>query len=363
MKILAINPGSTSTKIAVYENEQEIFKRSIDHSLERLDLYERVIDQFAMREEEILLALSQADFSLHQFSAIVGRGGLLPPLHSGAYRVNDHMIEILRSDKISEHASNLGGLLAYNLATPIGIPAFIYDPVSVDEMTDVARISGLKEIERSSFCHVLNSRAMAKKASEKMNAEYSELNIIVAHLGGGISLSIHEKGRLIDVIRDDEGPFSPERSGRIPCKDLVDLCYKTDYRRNDVLKKLRGNGGLKDYLNTHDAIAVERRITDGDQYAKLIYEAMAYQVAKGIGELATVVNGNVDLIVITGGIAHSKMLTEWIKQRVEFIAPVRVMAGENELEALAYGALRVLTNIETALEYPFSCGSKEGRWA
>lgn len=351
MKVLAINPGSTSTKIAIYEDEKEIFKKNLEHSKEKLDQYERVIEQFAMREEEILMTLAAQNFDLSQLSAVVGRGGLMPPLQAGAYRVNDQMVETLQSNTISEHASNLGGLIAHKLATSLNIPAFIYDAVSVDELKDIARISGLSEIPRLSFSHVLNSRAMAMKASKKMHADYYELNIIVAHLGGGISLSIYERGRLVDIISDDEGPFSPERSGRVPCKGLVELCYSGKYDKREVLKKLRGAGGLKDYVKTHDAQEVERLVQAGDSQAAKVYEAMAYQIAKGIGELATVVSGNVDIIVITGGIAHSTMLTEWIKERVEFIAPVRVLAGENELESLAYGAMRVLKNQETAREY------------
>lgn len=362
MKVLAVNPGSTSTKIAVYEDEKEAFTINLQHSSEKLEQYERVVDQYTMRESEILSALAERDFDLYGLAAVVGRGGLLPPLESGAYMVNDQMIETLRSDKIMEHASNLGGLIAHGIAAPLGIPAFIYDPVSVDEMIELARITGLKEITRTSFCHVLNSRAMAMKASKKMHSDYTELNIIVAHLGGGISLSVHEKGRLIDVIRDDEGPFSPERAGRVPNRDLVDLCFNFEYERSDIHKKLRGFGGLKNHLNTHDALAVERRIRDGDQHAKLIYEAMAYQIAKGIGELSTVVSGDVDLIVITGGIAWSDMLTCWIKERVEFIAPVKVMPGENELESLAYGALNVLNKREIAREYILYSQRQEERW-
>jgi len=351
MKVLAVNPGSTSTKIAVYDNEQEIFKKTIEHPAEKIDGFHRIIDQFSMREEEIINVLAENGINVREFAAVVGRGGLLPPLKSGAYIVNDRMIETLRSDAISDHASNLGALIAHKIAGEAGIPAYIYDPVSVDELADIARLSGLKEIPRKSFSHVLNSRAMAMKASVNNGKKYSESNIIVAHLGGGITLSVHQKGRMVDIMDDDEGPFSPERSGRVSCKGLVELCYSGKYDKREVLKKLRGTGGLKDYLNTHDAQEVERMIDQGSESARLVYEAMAYQIAKGIGELSTVVKGEVDVIVITGGLAYSKKLTGWIRDRVAFIAPVEIMPGENELESLAHGALRVLKNEEDAREY------------
>jgi len=354
MKILAVNPGSTSTKIAVYEGKSEIFKKNLEHSSEKIDQYSKIIDQFSMRKEEIIRSLADCGVSLNDLSAVVGRGGLLPPLKSGAYLVNECMMSTLRSNTISEHASNLGGLIAHSIAEPLGIPAYIYDPVSVDEMADIARISGLKEIPRRSFSHVLNSRAMAMKASDKIGKKYFGLNIIVAHLGGGITLSIHQNGKMIDIMDDDEGPFSPERSGRVSCKGLVELCYSGKYNKREMLKKLRGAGGLKDYLNTHDAQEVESMIASGNEDAKVIYDAMAYQIAKGIGELATVVNGKVDIIVITGGLAYSRQLTEWIRKRVSFIAPVDVIPGENELESLAYGAMRVLKGEEIANEYNIS---------
>lgn len=233
----------------------------------------------------------------------------------------------------------------------MGIKAYIYDPVTVDEYEDVARISGLPEISRRSECHALNSRAVAREAARKLNKPYDQLNIIVTHLGGGISTSLHKKGRMVDVIPDDEGPFSPERAGRVPCRQLVELCYSGKYERGTMLKRLRGQGGLTAYLGINNAREVEARIKNGDEYARLIYYAMAYQVAKGIGELATVVNGQVDRIVMTGSMAYSEMITGWIKEKVAFIAPVEVIPGEHELEALAAGALRVVKGEETAHEY------------
>ena len=351
MKILAVDPGSTSTKIAVYDDKTEVLRQTLEHPAEETNRFERTIDQLPMREAEVLAYLKENNVDLSELSAVVGRGGMLPPLASGAYTVNDRMIDQLTNDPISEHASNLGALIAHKIAAPLGIPSYIYDPVSVDELSDIARISGLKEIPRVSFSHALNSRAMAIRVSEKYGRKYAEMNIITAHLGGGITMSIHKNGRMVDIIDDDEGPFSPERSGRVSCKGLAALCFSGKYDKREILRKLRGQGGLKDYLNTSDVQEVERMIAAGSKEAKLIFEAMAYQIAKGIGELSTVVCGKVDVIVLTGGVAYSKHLTDLITKRVRFIAPVELMPGENELESLAYGALRVLKGEEKAREY------------
>lgn len=350
-KILAINPGSTSTKIALYEDEKRILGETLEHSVEEIAKFERVQDQFEMRKEAVLLFLKENDFDINKLSAVVGRGGMLPPVKSGAYEVNEAMVNRLKNNPVVEHASNLGALIAYEIAKPLNILACIYDSVAVDEIDNIARISGMPDIPRTSFSHALNSRAMAIKVAKKYGKEYKDLNFIVAHLGGGISLSVHKKGRMIDIIADDEGPFSPERAGRIPCKKLIDICYSGDLDKRTMQKKLRGNGGLNAYLNTIDAREVEIMINNGNEEARIIYEAMAYQIAKGIGELATVVEGEVDAIVITGGIAYSELITSWIKRRVEFIAPVEIMAGENELESLALGALRVLKDEEMAHKY------------
>lgn len=348
-KILAINPGSTSTKIAVYEETKELFKKSIEHSNEEIGKYKNIADQYEMRYEAIINVLKKMDFNVNELSAVVGRGGLLPPVKSGAYKVNESMVERLAKKPLVEHASNLGAIIANEIAKPLGIPAFIYDSVSVDELDDIAKISGMADIKRESFSHTLNMRAVAIKIAEKLGKAYEETNLIVAHLGGGISISVHNKGKIVDIVGDDEGPFSPERAGRVPCKRLIEMCYKND--KNTMKKKLRGEGGLVSLLGTNSAIEVEKRIENGDEKAKLIYEAMAYGIAKGIGELATVVDGNVDAVIITGGIAYSKIMTEWIKKKVQFIAPVEIVPGENELEALAFGTLRVLKGEEKAHEY------------
>ncbi len=350
-KILAINPGSTSTKIALYEGEDRVLSETINHPAEELNKFDRVIDQYGYRKDEILKLLKEKNIKTEELSAVVGRGGMLPPVEAGAYRINKEMLNRLKTNPVIEHASNLGAPIAYEIAKPLGILSCIYDPVTVDQLNSIARITGIPEVKRVSFNHVLNSRATAMKAAEKLGKKYEDVNFVVAHIGGGISVAIHSHGRLIDMLADDEGPFAPERAGRIPGKELINICFSGNYDKKEVTRKMRGNAGLKAHLGTHDAMEVERMIAEGDNNAKLIYEAMAYQIAKGIGELATVVNGNVDAIVLTGGIAHSKMMTDWISERVKFIAPVLIMAGENEMEALAYGALRVLNGKEIARDY------------
>ncbi|MFA9422097.1 MAG: butyrate kinase, partial [Sedimentibacter sp.] len=339
-------PGSTSTKVAVYADEQVMIVETLDHPVNEIRKFEHIQDQFDFRKNVILDFLKVNGISLESLDAIVGRGGLLPPVKSGAYKVNDVMIDRLKNRPIVEHASNLGAIIAYEIAEKLGIEAYIYDSVAVDELSDIARISGMPIIARTSLSHALNSRAMAHKYAHKIGKKYEEMNLIVAHLGGGISVTVHEKGYMTDLNSDDEGPFSPERSGRVPCGKLVDLCFSGEYDRKTLKKMLRGNGGLTAYLGTVDAREVENMIKEGNIEAALVYEAMAYQVAKAIGELSTVLKGEVDAIILTGGIAYSDMMTNWIKERVSFIAPVEVLAGENELEALAHGILRVLNGEE-----------------
>jgi len=350
-KILAINPGSTSTKIALYEDEQEVLVKTLDHPAEEIEKYDKVFEQFQMRKDVVLSFLKDNGYDVNNLDAVVGRGGMLPPVKAGAYKVNKLMVDRLKNNPVQEHASNLGALIAYEIAGSIGKEAYIYDSVKVDELKPVARISGMPAIPRMSTSHVLNSRAMAIKVAKKYNKKYTDMNFVIAHMGGGVSLSVYEKGNLSDIISDDEGPFSPERSGRVHCKVLVDLCFSGKYDKKTIGKMLSGNGGLKAYLGTVDAREVEKMIKEGNEEAKLVYEAMAYQIAKGIGELSTVVKGKVDAIILTGGIAYSKMMTDMIKERVEFIAPVEIMAGENEMESLALGTLRVLRNEEEAREY------------
>lgn len=351
MKILVINPGSTSTKIAVYDDETELFSKSIEHTNEDLVKYDHLSDQFNFRKEIVLQTLENFKFDVSTLVAVVGRGGLLPPVKAGGYLVNQSMKDRIINGPIITHPSNLGALIAESIAKPLGIPAYIYDAVSSDEFYEIARITGFPEISRHSFCHVLNAKAMARKAAAQYGKTYDQMNFIVAHLGGGISISIHEKGRIVDSISDDGGPFSPERSGSAPLSDIVELCYSGNYTKKEMIKKIRGMGGIKAHLGVLDCREIESRIDAGDQKAKMIFDAQAYQIAKGIGELAPVLNGKIDAIILTGGVAKSKRLTEMVSKRVKFIAPVLVLPGENEMESLALGALRILRGEETPSEY------------
>ena len=349
--ILAINPGSTSTKIALYKNEERVFAESIDHSNEEIEKWANIEDEFNDRKALIEKVLKDKDFDVAKLSGVVGRGGLFPPLKAGGYLVNDAMKDLVLQGKISKHASNLGSVLADAIAGLLGIPAYIYDAVSTDEMRDLARITGFAEVIRRPFNHTLNSKAASRKAAAELGKSYNECNFVVAHLGGGISISAHQKGVMVDVIADDAGPFSPERSGSIPLLDLVELCYSGNFDKAQIKKKIRGGGGIKALLGTHDAREVERRIAEGDEYALQVYQAQAYQIAKGIGEMAPTIDGKIDAIILTGGIAYSEMLTGWIKDRVSFIAPVIIVPGENELESLAFGALRILRGEEVYNEF------------
>jgi butyrate kinase len=349
--ILAINPGSTSTKIGVFQNEKLLFQETLEHTNQQLAQVTGLKEQFEMRLAVIGEVLERKGVKAHSLSAVVGRGGQLPPVQAGAYLVNEDMKKRIIKGPIVPHASNLGALLAAAVAKPYGIPAMIYDAVSSDEMRPIAKITGIPSVVRQSFCHVLNTKAMARKAAESLGKSYEELNFVIAHIGGGVSVSAHNYGKIVDVITDDAGPFSPERSGSVPLLYIVDMCYSGNYSKKDLLKELRGHGGLKAYLGTHDCRKIEEMIKEGDEKAKILYEAQAYQIAKGIGELAPTIDGSIDHIILTGGVAHSKMLTDMIKQRVSFLAPVLVLPGENELESLALGALRVLRGEEEAKEY------------
>lgn len=347
-RILAINPGSTSTKIAIYDNEKEVFETTLRHSNEELEPYEKVSDQYDFREKVILKTLNENGINLTKLSAVVGRGGLFKPIKGGTYTVNEAMLEDIRTAKRGEHASNLGGMIAYEIAKQLNIPAYIVDPVVVDELEPIARISGMPEIERISIFHALNQKAVAKRYAKDVNKPYNELNLIVAHLGGGISVGAHTNGRVVEVNNalDGEGPFSPERTGSLPVGDLAKLCFSGKYTYPEMKKKITGKGGLVAYLGTNDGRDVVKMIENGDEKAKLVFEAMAYQVAKDIGSCATVLKGKVDAIILTGGLAYGPMLTNWIKSRVEFISEVVVYPGEDEMSALAQGGLRILRKEE-----------------
>lgn len=354
-KILTINPGSTSTKIAVFDNEDLVFEKTLRHSSEEIGKYEKISDQFEFRKTVIEDALTEGGIKTSDLDAVVGRGGLLKPIEGGTYVVNEAMIDDLRVGVLGEHASNLGGIIAKEIGDAVNIPSYIVDPVVVDEMDDVARISGIEDIDRKSIFHALNQKATARRAAKELEKEYIDCNFIVAHMGGGISVGAHEKGKVIDVANalDGEGPFSPERSGGLPVGDLVKMCFSGKYTQDEIKKKIKGNGGLVGYLNTNDGREVETRIEAGDEKAKLVYEAMAYQVSKEIGSCASVLKGNVDAILLTGGIAYSKMFTGMIEERVNFISDVKIYPGEDEMIALAQGGLRVLNKEEEPKTYGY----------
>lgn len=352
-KQLIINPGSTSTKIGVYEDEEPILVETLRHSAEEIGSYKTIYDQLNFRKEVILKVLEEKGFNIKELSGVVGRGGLLKPIEGGTYEVNNTMVSDLKVGVLGQHASNLGGIIAHEIGEELKIPAFIVDPVVVDEMDAVARVSGMPEIERMSIFHALNQKAVAKRYAKERETSYDKVNLIVAHLGGGISVGAHKEGKVVDVNNalDGEGPFSPERSGGVPVGDLVKLCFSGLYSQAEIKKKINGKGGFVGYLNTNDAKAVGERAEAGDAEAKLVQDAMAYQVAKEIGRCAAVLKGKVDAIILTGGIAYSKYIVNYIKERVEFISEVVVYPGEDELLALAQGGLRVLNGQEKAKEY------------
>ncbi len=350
--ILTINPGSTSTRIAVFDDESLRFEHKVEHpSAELAKFTNSMTEQFSMRKTALLNALAEKNFDLGTLSAVAGRGGKLPPLRQGAYVVNREMFEFLRDRPIDDHASNLGGLLAYDLASEQGVPAYIYDAVVVDQLDDVARLSGLPEMKRRASCHVLNMRAVARRVAEQQGKRFEDCRFVVSHMGGGISACVLRNGIMVDVVTDEEGPYSPERSGGLPARQLIDAAFTGVYDHQSLTRRTRGKGGLVAYLGTNNALEVERRIDDGDKYAELIYRGMAYQTAKTIGGLATVLAGQLDGIIITGAVAYSERLTGWIRESINFIAPVFIEPGEDELQALALGTLRVLRGQEDAHEF------------
>lgn len=351
---LIINPGSTSTKIGLYNNEEAILQKTLRHSLEELNSYKKVTDQFEFRKSLILDVLIENNIELKSLSAVVGRGGLLKPIVGGTYMINEKMVFDLKSNLRGEHASNLGGIISYSIAKELNIPSFIVDPVVVDEMEDISRISGHPDFERIAIWHALNQKSVARRvAKNEFNKKYEELNFVVAHLGGGISVGAHKKGRVIDVNNalNGEGPFSPERSGTLPADQLVTACFSNEYSEQQLRRFIVGIGGLSAYFGTNSAIDISNLANQGDEKAKLIYGAMAYQIAKSIGEYAVVLDGNVDAIIITGGIAYDEKFVEMIEEKVCFISKVVVYPGEDELLALAQGGLRVLNGEEKAKEY------------
>jgi butyrate kinase len=355
IRILAINPGSTSTKFAVYFGSECKLKKTLRHSIEDLSLYDNIIDQFEFRKGLIIDSLVEEGFDVDKIKYIIGRGGLTYPLKSGVYLVNNRMLEHARAGIYGQHASNLGPLIADYIALQIpGAHAYVADPVVVDELEDIARFSGHPEFERRSIFHALNQKATARIHAKKIGRSYEKLNLIVVHLGGGISVGAHQKGKVIDVNNalDGEGPFSPERSGTLPVGQLIELCFSKKYQKDEIRRMVIGEGGYVAYLGTNDALEVQKRAEKGEQSAIEIQDALGYQVAKSIGEMAVVLNGIVDGILLTGGLAYNKYLTQYITSKVEFLAGVFVYPGEDELEALAANALRVATGEIEPMEYP-----------
>ncbi|MED1122995.1 butyrate kinase [Bacillus atrophaeus] len=353
-RILILNPGSTSTKIGVFHNERCIFEVTLRHNSEELQRFHSIIDQYGFRKRHILESLHEQGINISKFDAVCARGGLLRPIEGGTYEVNDVMIEDLKSGYAGQHASNLGGIIAREIADGLNIPSYIVDPVVVDEMSALAKISGMPEIERKSIFHALNQKAVARQAAASLGKRYENMKMIVTHMGGGITVGVHDRGKVADVNNGlhGEGPFSPERAGTVPAGDLVDLCFSGKYTREDIMKKLVGTGGLLGYLDTTDAVRVENMIQSGDEKARLIYDAMAYQVAKEIGAASAVLKGEVEVIVLTGGLAYGKSFVSSIRSYIDWISDVLVYPGENELQSLAQGALRVLLGEEQSKRYP-----------
>ncbi len=339
MKILAINPGSTSTKIAVYEGTNEVFTKTLRHSVEELAPFKNIIEQYEFRKNIIIEALNEQSIEVDSLDAIVGRGGLLKSIPGGVYKVNEAMLTDLKAMTRGEHASNLGGIIASEIAKSMDkeTPSFIVDPVVVDELQDLARLSGHPELPRVSIFHALNQKAVAHRYARETGKKYEELNLIIAHLGGGISVGAHQAGKVIDVNNalDGDGPYSPERSGGLPARQLTELCFSGKYTYDQVRKMITGNGGMVAYLNSNDAYKVELAAVAGEPEARLIYEGIAYQVAKEIGSCSAVLCGKIDQIIVTGGLAKSDPIVDWIKERVSFIAPITIYPGEDEMQALA----------------------------
>ncbi|MHB0857013.1 MAG: butyrate kinase [Anaerolineae bacterium] len=353
LRILVINPGSTSSKVAVFDDDAMVSSVSVEHALDELGQYPRIADQYPLRRDAVLQTLLDAGIPVSSLHAVVGRGGMLRPIASGTYRVNAAMLADLRRPTAREHVSNLGPILAHSIAEPLGIPAYIVDPVTVDEFPPVARVAGLPTIQRRSESHALNTKAAARRAAQELGRSYTEVNLVVAHLGSGISVSAHARGRMVDVNQglDGTGPFSPERAGGLPVGDVMRMAFSGEYSYERLFTVITRQAGLVAHLGTNDVRQVERRIAEGDAQARLVLEAMAYQIAKEIGLMATVLKGDVQAIVLTGGLAYSQTLVDWIQERVAWIAPVRIYPGQMEMPALAQGALRVLRGEEEPKEY------------
>ena len=353
VKSLIINPGSTSTKIGVFEDETLLFEETLRHSTEEIAKYASIVDQKDFRKQIILDLLEKKNFDIKSLQVIVGRGGMLTPIPGGTYAVSDELLEDLKIGKQGQHASNLGGILAREIGDSIGAPSYIVDPVVVDELMPIARYSGVPELPRTSVFHALNQKAVAKRYAKEKGVAYDSLNLIVVHMGGGVSVGAHEKGRVIDVFNalDGDGAFSPERAGAVPSGALIKMCFSGEYTEKEVYKKIVGGGGFNAYLGTNDMRDVAKMIDEGDSHADEVREAFILQVCKNIGSMSCVLKGKVDQIIVTGGIAYNKAVVDKMEERAGFIAPFTVYPGEDELLALTQGALRVLSGEEEAMVY------------
>ncbi len=347
-RLLVINPGSTSTKVSVFENEKQILDATLRHTAEELAPYTTVFSQKEYRWNHIETKLNEENIKIESFDAIVGRGGMVRPLESGTYRVNDLLLDDLRNANYGEHASNLGAILAHEIAQEAGCEAFVSDPVVVDELQDIARISGLPQLPRKSVFHALNQKATARIYCKEEGKKYKDINIIVCHMGGGISVGVHKKGHIIDVNNcvTGSGSFSPERAGTLPAGDLVKMCFSGEYSEFEIQKMINGKGGLMAHLGENQAHHIQAKAEAGDKKAELILSAMAYNIAKEIGAAATVLEGKIDAICLTGGIAYNDYVCSRIIKSISFIAPIKRYPGEDEMGALASNALRILNGEE-----------------
>lgn len=352
MLILAINPGGTSTKIAVFQDEIPVFSRSIIHDYELMKEYAKVFDQFSYRKELIMETLKNNKINVETLNAVVGRGGLMKPIPGGTYEVCLEMIEDMKNEIMGEHASNLGAALAYSIGNDLMIPSYVVDPVAVNEFLDISKITGLKEIEKQSWLHTLNHKAVCRKIASQLGGKYEDYNFIVAHLGSGNSVAAHRKGVMVDGSGGrSDGPFSPERSGGLLAYPLIELCFSGKYTREELVNMVSNEGGFYSYLGTKDMVKIEKIAADGDDYANTILEAYYYQIAKEISMYAPILSGHVDRIIITGGISRSECMVKKVSDYVSYLAPVEVVPGELEMEALVAGALRVLNGEEVAKDY------------
>ena len=353
VKSLIINPGSTSTKIGVFEDETLLFEETLRHSTEEISKYATIFDQKDFRKNIIIDLLKSKEFDVKSLGMVVGRGGMLKPIPGGTYACTDALVKDLEVGVSGQHASNLGGILAREIADEIGVPSFIVDPVVVDELMPLARYSGVPELPRVSIFHALNQKAVAKRYAKETGKKYEDLNLIVVHMGGGVSVGPHKNGKVIDIFNalDGDGAFSPERSGAVPVGALVKMCFSGEYTQAEVYKKLVGNGGFNAYVGTNDMRDVEKMVNEGNEKAAEVRDAFIPQMSKNIGAMATVLEGKVDQIIVTGGIAYDKYVVAKLKERCEWIAPFTVYPGEDELLALVQGGLRVLNGEEEAKNY------------